>query len=150
MALQTDRIQKPLRKVRKLLKKMPAVPSPEDIHDFRTNSRRVEATLHVLSFDSRGKGRRTSKTLSRLRRRAGKIRDMDVLTSYGSNLPHPDDEKDCSVRLLEHLGAERRKHARKFHVAAKHSTAKLNRRLKRISKKVANALPSTRVVWIPQ
>ena len=116
MALQPDRIQKPLRKVRKLLKKMPAIPSAEDIHDFRTNSRRVEATLEVLSLDSGGKGWRASKTVSRLRKRAGKIRDMDVLTNYASNLPHPDDETDCSVRLLEHLGAERRKHARKFHV----------------------------------
>lgn len=121
---------------------MPAIPSAEDIHDFRMNSRRVEATLEVLSLDSGGKGWRASKTLSRLRKRAGKIRDMDVLTNYASNLPHPDDETDCSVRLLEHLGAERRKHARKFHVDAKHSAAKLDRRLRRISKRVESALPA--------
>jgi CHAD domain-containing protein len=144
MALEPDRIQKPLRKVRKLLKKMPALPTPEDIHDFRTSSRRVEEILQVLSLDSRGKGRRTAKALSGLRKRAGKVRDMDVLTSYATNLrhPHEEEERDCSVRLLEHLGAERHKYARKFHAVTQQSAAKLNKGLKRISNKVDKVLPA--------
>jgi CHAD domain-containing protein len=49
MALDAERAAKPLRKLRKLLKKMPAVRSADDIHDFRTSSRRIEATIHSLS-----------------------------------------------------------------------------------------------------
>jgi len=67
---------------------------------------------------------------------------MDVLMSFASNLRHPDDENDCSKRLLEHLGAERRKHARKFHAATQQSAAKLNKALKRISNKIESNLPA--------
>jgi CHAD domain-containing protein len=74
----------------------------------------VESTLRAFSLDSGHNGRRTSKALSRLHKRAGKIRDMDVLMDYASKLRHDDDEQACSVRLLEHLGAQRLKKARKF------------------------------------
>jgi len=51
MALDADRAEKPVRKLRKLLKKMPATPGADDIH-FRTNSRSTEATPEALSLDS--------------------------------------------------------------------------------------------------
>jgi hypothetical protein len=57
MALDAERAAKPIRKLRKLLKKMPAVPSADDIHEFRTSSRRIEATIHSLSLDSGQNGR---------------------------------------------------------------------------------------------
>jgi CHAD domain-containing protein len=111
MALETARIQKPTRKLRKLLKKMPGIPSPREIHTFRTNLRRVETALQVFSLDSNRKGRRTAKTLSKLRKRAGKIRDMDVLTAHAASVELAHDENYCSVALLEYLGAQRLKHA---------------------------------------
>jgi hypothetical protein len=37
---------------------------------------------------------------------------MDVLTSFASTV-HPRDENDCAVQLLEHLGAKRRKYAKR-------------------------------------
>ena len=63
MVLETARIQKATRKLRELLKKMPGIPSPREIHTFRTNLRRVETALQVFSLDSGRKGRRTAKTL---------------------------------------------------------------------------------------
>jgi hypothetical protein len=39
---------------------------------------------------------------------------MDVLTGVASFV-RVDDEQDCKVQLLEHLGAKRRKHTRKLH-----------------------------------
>ena len=114
MALDTDKIQKPVRKLRKLLKKNPKQPTPDQIHDLRTNTRRLEATVDALSLDSGRKGRRLLKDLASIRKRAGKVRDMDVLTSFASSV-RVDGEQDCKVQLLEHLGAQRRKHARKLH-----------------------------------
>src|SRR6266702_8962583 len=61
MALDFKQVQKPGRKLRKFLKKMQAQPSPEQIHDFRTNSRQMEATLHAFGLDSARKGRRVLK-----------------------------------------------------------------------------------------
>src|SRR5438067_10398032 len=112
MALDANRAEKPLRKLRKLLKKMPAMPSADDIHDFRTNSRRIEASLQALSLDSGNNCRRILKQISRLRKRAGKVRDMDVLTDYLVDVSYHEKEKECSVQLLEHLGAQRQKYAK--------------------------------------
>ena len=130
MALDFKRIQKPVRKLRKLLKKMPARPSPEEVHDFRTQSRQLEANLKAFGLDSARTGNRILKPLSRLRKRAGKVRDMDVLTGYASGVPRQAGEQDCSVRLLEYLGAQRRKYAKKFNVVSRKDGARLRKRLK--------------------
>lgn len=98
MGLDANRLKRPAQKLRKALKKMPSSPSPEEIHDFRTNSRRMEVAIDVLSLDSRPNGRRLSKRISKLRRCAGKARDIDVLISYVSNLPDQIGENECSVR----------------------------------------------------
>src|SRR3954469_4382415 len=119
MSLDTERAAKPIRKLRKLLKKMPAIPVAEDIHDFRTSSRRLEAMIQALSLDSAQNGRQALKQISRLRKRAGKVRDMDVLTDSLLSVSPDQEEKQCHVQLLEHLGAQRLKYARKFKSARK-------------------------------
>jgi len=141
MALDADRAEKPVRKLRKLLKKMPAVPGADDIHDFRTNARRIEATLQSFSLDSGNSYRRIVKELSRLRKRAGKVRDMDVLTDYLVGVPQLEKEKECSVQLLEHLGAQRQRYAKKFDSARQQSASELNKRLKRTSRRILKVLP---------
>ena len=98
MALDAERAAKPIRKLRKLLKKMPEVPSADDIHDFRASSRRIEATIHSLSLDSGQNGKRVWKQIAKLRKRAGKVRDMDVLTDYLSGVSCHKEEKECYVR----------------------------------------------------
>jgi CHAD domain-containing protein len=63
MPLDADRIQKPVRKLRKLLKGFPKPPAPEQIHDFRTGARRLEATVEALGLESRGNERRMLRKL---------------------------------------------------------------------------------------
>ena len=130
MPLNADRILKPVRQVRKLLKKMPKRPSPDEVHRLRTNTRRLEATLEAFSLDSRRNVRRLLKDLSRLRKRAGKVRDMDVLTAYASQV-HPDGEQDCIVQLLEFLGAKREKRAKQLYAAVGQYGPTVRKRLKR-------------------
>jgi CHAD domain-containing protein len=136
MALDLKQVEKSGRKIRKLLKRMSAQPRPEEIHDFRTNSRQVEAALQAFGLDSARTGRSVLKPLSRMRKRAGKIRDMDVLTNYATNIRHEDSEKDCAVQLLEFLGAQRHKHAKKFHSLSQHEGSRLRKRLKQSQKKL--------------
>jgi CHAD domain-containing protein len=134
MALDNRQVEKPIRKVRKLLKKMPAEPTAKQVHDLRTNSRRFEAMLQATDPDE--SGRKTLKQLSKLRKRAGKVCDMDVLTAYAAELPRSGEEEDCSVRLLEHLGAARRKKAKQLSKSARRSAAALRRALKRLATKL--------------
>ena len=140
MALDADRIQEPAKKIRKLLKKMPAQPTPDEIHKFRTNARRIETSMEVLSFDSKRAGRKVSKRIAKLRKRAGKIRDMDVLIGYVSALDFPDSENECSVQLLEYLGAQRKEQVKKFQVVRRNSSSQLLRRIRRTWKKMKAAV----------
>lgn len=139
--LDVNRIEKPVRKIRKLLKKMSVVPTPKEVHDLRTNARRIEAMLPALSLDKQGNSRRILKRLSRLRKRAGKVRDMDVLTGYISGLRNHDDEEQCSVQLLEHLGAEREKYAKKLYTESQRYAQELRKRLKRSKAQLEKVLP---------
>ena len=116
MPLDTDRMLKPVRRLRSILKKMPKQPAPEQVHDLRTNTRRFEAVLASVSPQSTQKTKALLKHQTAIRKRAGKVRDMDVLTTYATRMK-PEGEDDCRVQLLEHLGATRKKDAGKLHRA---------------------------------
>lgn len=114
MALDPKELNKPFRKLRKLVKKMRKRPTSEQVHDLRTNTRRVEATLKALQLDRKRKGKRVLKILSPMRKRAGKVRDMDVLTGFASGLSR-DGTQEAVVQVLETLGETRFQTARKLH-----------------------------------
>jgi CHAD domain-containing protein len=141
MALDTKRIQKPARKLRKLLKQMPRRPAPEQIHGFRTNAKRLETILGAFALDNRRGGSRLSKRVAKLRKCAGKVRDFDVLTDYASRIDYGTSERECSVRLLEHLGAQREKRVRNFHDLQKLYFSSLRKELKRTANKIADIFP---------
>ena len=120
MALDRNQVLKPVKKLRKVVKKIDRQPSPETIHDLRTNTRRFEAMLEALALDPQDIGKPALKRLTRFRKRAGKVRDMDVLTSYASQV-HVDGEDECAIQLLENLGMQRRKQAKRLYsVVQKH------------------------------
>ena len=112
MSLDSNRLTKSVKKLRKFLKQASNTPRPEEVHSFRTHARRLEATLEALGLDSED-NERPLRDLVRLRKRAGKVRDMDVLTANALTV-RLDDEQNCSVQLLEYLGAERYRQAKKL------------------------------------
>ena len=130
MPVNVDRIQKSVRKVRKFVKKAPRQPTPEQVHDLRTNTRKLESALHALSLDSNGNEQRLLKSVKRIRKRAGKIRDMDVLTGHLCSVKL-NGEGDCEVQLLEHMGARRQKYAKKLHSSVLKESAVLKKTLQR-------------------
>src|SRR5262249_5046943 len=99
MALDLHSIERTIPKLRKLLAKAPRRPAPEQVHDLRTRTRRFETTMEALALDSRSNERRALRDLARLRKRAGKVRDLDVLTAYAA-ATHVHGEQDCQVELL--------------------------------------------------
>jgi CHAD domain-containing protein len=106
MPLDRKKMEKPFIKLRKLLRKISKVPTQDEVHDIRTNTRRVEATLQALQLDGRRKGRRVLRAITPMRKKAGDVRDMDVLTGFSAMLSSKGDDQ-CLVKLLEHLGAAR-------------------------------------------
>ena len=130
MALERDRLLKPVKKLRNLIRQIDSGPAPDTVHKLRTNTRRFEATLEALSLDERVIGKSMLKDLRRLRKRAGKVRDMDVLTAFASTV-HPRGEEECGVQLLERLGARRKTQAEKLYAETKEVRSSLGKSLKR-------------------
>ena len=134
MSLDPAKLQEPLRKLGKLIKDFPKRPSPEQVHHLRTRARRIEAMLAALMLTSRRNERRLLQELAPLRRKAGKVRDMDVLTGFSVSL-HPDQpEEQCLVELLEYLGAERYRQCQKLRDSVRPHRRSIRRRLKRLSR----------------
>ena len=85
---------------------------PENVHRFRTNSRRVEVLAANLSPQN-GNTRKLLKLLSKLRRKAGEVRDLDVQIAFLKELKIPDRQNHRAL-LLETLTGEQQKQSKKF------------------------------------
>src|SRR3954469_9537734 len=68
MILDVEKAGKPLRKARKLLKKLNPEPSPDEVHELRTTTRKLEASLHALPKKGGKGGKRALKKLKAVRR----------------------------------------------------------------------------------
>lgn len=113
MALDTKSIHKPFKKLGKLLKNFPDPPAPDDVHDIRTHTRRIEAMVGAFQLDSKKPGSALVKSLTPIRKAAGDVRDMDVLTDFAASLDSNSDG-DCRLQLMEHVAGRRTKAANKL------------------------------------
>lgn len=113
MALDQDKLPRILRRFGKSLKRVLHSSTPKNVHGLRTGSRRLEAAIQALALEDRPRARRLLKSMAGLRKKAGRVRDLDVFTKFASKLATPGQE-DSLVELLEHLGAKRQKAARKL------------------------------------
>ena len=146
MSLNQTRLIKPVKKLRRLLKKLDGDAAPEQVHDLRTSARRFEAAFGALALNDAGIPNSVLKELGRLRKRAGKVRDMDILTEFAA-ATRPKSEEECHVRLLEHLGARRQKEVGRLHAEVKQLRSGLRKELdqaaSRITKLLRGKSPST-------
>jgi CHAD domain-containing protein len=125
MLLKTDKVQKSISRVRKFLKKKPKNPAPEKVHKIRTSARRLESSLDVMDLGRKQLKKRIERNLAVVRKRLGKVRDMDVLTSHAISVAPKISDRECLVELLEHLGAKRAGYAEKLRKAAKDKGSRL-------------------------
>jgi CHAD domain-containing protein len=141
MSFDIDRIQKSSRRVAKFVRKNVKKPSSKAIHDLRTGAHRVETTFTTLGLRSKKTVKRLLRDMENVRKRAGKVRDMDVLTAHALTIK-PEGEQDCLVQLLEFLGAKRNTSAKKLRSTIQ-KPGRLHRDLKRNSKRVEKLLRTT-------
>lgn len=139
MAIDVKRIQKSIKKLRKLTSSLPKQSSPEQVHKLRTNSRKLEATFGSLSLDSGKNESQLMKQVRRIRRRAGKVRDLDVLTANLAGV-QAEGETECEVKLLEYLGSERHKQAGKLHRLVRSEADELKLRLRKAARDLKKVL----------
>lgn len=132
MAFDLDRVHQDIRTLRSFLKRWPKHATPEQVHSLRTAIRRFEAAVQALGLDSNANERCLLRKLAKLGKRAGKVRDVDVLTGYAAGLKISD-KVECLVQMLKYLGSEHARRSQRLDsLAVKHGES-LRRRLKRTS-----------------
>lgn len=107
----------------------------EDVHRFRTNSRRIEALVAELVPEN-GNTKKLLKLLSKLRKRAGRVRDLDVQLIFLKNLRVPD-RQNHRAQLLELLAEEHGRRSKKLAKSFDPETVReLRRRLRRAKSEI--------------
>ena len=121
------------RKLGRQLTKLATKPSPENVHKFRTYSRRVEALLAELVPKLSRNDKKLLKQLGRLRKKAGRVRDLDVQIAALRSLKIPQEPARKS-QLMRILSEERAKQEEKLpEVFDRDAVSTLRKRLKRAS-----------------
>src|SRR5206468_6606620 len=87
----------------------------ENVHKFRTDSRRIEALVSELAPQN-GNQKKLLKLLSRLRKKAGKVRDLDVQIAFLKELRVPD-RQEHRAQLVESLEREQSRRKKKLEKA---------------------------------
>lgn len=139
MKLQADSVQKPVRKLRKHFKGFPSNPKPEAVHELRTQTRRLEATIAALALDREKELRALLKLIKPVRKAAGKLRDMDVLIGNVLTICG-EPALESAVRLVEHLAKVRVKNARRLRNVVRRHERETLQRLKESSKIIRRTL----------
>jgi CHAD domain-containing protein len=106
-------------------------PAPDSVHKFRTNSRRVEALLSEVAPELNRNDKKLLKLLSRLRKKAGRVRDLDVEIASLRSLKIPEGNGHKS-QFVDALVQERTKREQKLAKAFDRETAtEVRKRLRR-------------------
>jgi CHAD domain-containing protein len=113
------------------MSKLARKPGPENVHRFRTSSRRVEVLVSDLAAGRSGNDKKLLKLLRRLRKKAGRVRDLDVQSTALRSLKFPQ-EPGRKSQLMRTLAEERAKREEKLAKALdKQTMAEVRKRLKR-------------------
>lgn len=137
--MELDRVEKPLRQMRKLLKGLPDDPAPDEVHQLRTRARRIEAVATALEPVDGKAAKQLVKAIKPVRKAAGDVRDMDVLTGDLLNMPQDGMNGSLNaslVRLVEHLSNLRQQSAGELMETVGRQRKTARRQLKKFARTV--------------
>jgi CHAD domain-containing protein len=118
------------------LTKLVKNPTPESVHKFRTNSRRVETLLNEVASERTRNDKKVLKLLSQLRKKAGRVRDLDVEIASLRSLKIPGGNGHKS-QFVDALVQERAKREHKLAKAFNRDAAlEVRKRLKRAASEI--------------
>ena len=119
------------RKLERQLAKASAKAQPNNVHQLRTSIRRVETVLEELVPDHNRNQRKLLKELARLRRRAGRVRDLDVQIAAlrALKVSEAPGHKTTLLRTLADIRAKREQ--KLISALAKPAVRETRKRLKR-------------------
>jgi CHAD domain-containing protein len=134
MPIAPKRCRVVFQKLEQDLAKLSSKPRAENVHRFRTGTRRLQILLCEFSSKLDRNHKKLLKLLGRIRKRAGKVRDLDVqLAALRSvKIPQEPRRKTQLVNRLIELRAQQEKKLKK--VVDEDSVREIRKRLKRAGK----------------
>jgi CHAD domain-containing protein len=135
MSIDRKRSRVVFQKLEQDLVKLSSKPRAENVHRFRTGTRRLQILLGELSPNFDRSQKKLLKMLGRIRKRAGKVRDLDVQLAALRSLKIPREprrKRQLVDRLIE-LRGEQEKKLRK--AVDEDSVREIRKRLKRAGKR---------------
>lgn len=135
MSVDAKRCRFVFQKLDRDLVKLGSKPSAKGVHGFRTDTRRVQILLAELSPKLDRSGKKLLKLLNGIRKRAGKLRDLDVQLTALRNLKVPREPRR-KTQLVNQLIELRSRQEKKFRKSADDQTIReIRKRLKRAVKR---------------
>jgi len=121
-------------KLERDLVKLSSKPRPDNVHGFRTATRRLQILLGELSPKPDRNQKKLLKLLGRIRKRAGKVRDLDVQLAalHSLKVPREPRRKTQLVNRLIELRGRQEKKLQK--AGGKETVREIRKRLKRAAK----------------
>ncbi len=139
MAEELESVRKALRELSRTLKSLPRELTPRRVHKLRTSARRVEAIAAAVPVGDGKQSRRLLKSIEIVRKAAGGVRDMDVLSANARRLTRYAAGESLE-RLLDHLKNARQQNAVELHGAIHRKQKAIRASLKEYSRQVRAAL----------
>jgi CHAD domain-containing protein len=136
MPIDLKRSRLAFQKLGRELTKLVKNPTPESVHKFRTNSRRVETLLNEVVSERSRSDKKVLQRLSRLRKKAGRVRDLDVEIASLRSLKIPGGNGHKS-QFVDELVQERTRRERKLAKAFnRDAVVEVQERLKRAASEI--------------
>jgi CHAD domain-containing protein len=134
MLIAPKRSRMVFQKLEQDLVKLSSKPRAENVHRFRTGTRRLQILLGELSPKLDRSQKKLLKMLAKIRKRAGKVRDLDVQLAALRDLKMPREprRKTQLVNLLIELRAQQEKKLQR--AVDEDSIREIRKRLKRAGK----------------
>jgi CHAD domain-containing protein len=121
-------------KLERDLVKLSSKPQADSVHRFRTGTRRLQILLGELAPKLDRSEKKLLKLLSKIRRRAGRVRDLDVQSAALRSLKVPREPRR-KTQLVNHLIELRGRQEKKLRKAVDETTIReIRKRLKRAAK----------------
>jgi CHAD domain-containing protein len=131
MPIAPERSRAVFRKLERDLIRLSSKRPAESVHSFRTGMRRLQTLLQDLIPDQDRNHEKLLKLLNRIRKRAGKVRDLDVQLSALRSLKVPEEPRR-KTQLMNGLLELRGEHERKLREALSGKVVRdIGKRLKR-------------------
>jgi CHAD domain-containing protein len=131
MSITSERCHLAFRKTERDLLNLSSSQEADRVHAFRTSVLRLQTLLEQLIPERSRSQKKLLKLLGQMRKRAGKVRDLDVQLAALRSLKIPQEPRR-KTQLTQHLIELRAKHEKKLRkMLAKETVHEIRKRLKR-------------------